>query len=113
MEKFKIGVNISDAEINNLDPILWAHESFELSEKYVYPGVEPNTALTDEYIANCRMVAERQIVKGGYRLANTLSSFRFNETMQADGSIKNKSYRQRRSLSYRLFAKFVEAMRYF
>lgn len=67
--------NISEEDANNLDVVKWAHEAFLISENVVYPTVEKNKELSQEYIDKAKAVAERQVVLGGHRLANLLKSF--------------------------------------
>jgi len=43
-----------------------------LAKAVVYPGVTENQMPSDEYIAVAQQTAERQIAKGGYRLADYL-----------------------------------------
>jgi hypothetical protein len=57
-----------------LDIKAWAKDTFEISKTTVYPTIQKNKMPTDEYIEKARTVAERQVVLGGYRLANLLQS---------------------------------------
>lgn len=112
MAKYPVGEGkpITPEQVAIQDPKEWAHESYVLSQTTVYPGVVEGQELSDEYIAKAKTVAERQVVLGGLRLAHTLKSFHLAEKM---GSGHIEPYSKRRSLSYRLFAKFVQAMNYF
>lgn len=112
MKRYPVGEGktITPEQVAIQDPKEWAHESFMLSQSTVYPGVIENQELSDEYIAKAKAVAERQVVLGGQRLAYTLKSFHLAEKM---GSGHIEPYYKRRSLSYRIFAKFVQAMNYF
>lgn len=57
-----------------MDVRVWAKEAFEYSKSTVYPTIEKNKMPSDEYVQNARAVTERQVVLGGYRLANMLKS---------------------------------------
>ena len=72
MDKYEI----SDADANQLDVKVWAHEAFEFSKSDVYPHIEKNKMPSNEYIENARAIAERQVVLGGHRLANMLKSLK-------------------------------------
>jgi len=48
----------------------WDDESFEISQHYVYTGITENTVPSDAYLEQGVAIAEQQIVKAGYRLAN-------------------------------------------
>lgn len=50
----------------------WHKETYKLSVDFVYKNIKENEVPSDEYIQNGIKVAERQIAKGGYRLADLL-----------------------------------------
>ena len=52
----------------------WDNESFEISKTFVYEGITENTLPSDAYLANGKIIAEKQLVKAGYRIALTLES---------------------------------------
>lgn len=66
--------DITEKEATNVDVYDWAKDTFEISKTTVYPSIVKNKMPTDEYIEKARSVAERQVVLGGYRLANLLQS---------------------------------------
>lgn len=41
---------LTPAELNNLNPHVWADESFKIAESFVYAGVEEDEALSAAYI---------------------------------------------------------------
>jgi len=51
----------------------WAAESLQLAKSDVYPEAHENQPLTDDYITCAVATCERQIAKGGYRLARLLT----------------------------------------
>jgi len=79
---------IDPSEANNLDSRVWAQESFMISKSTVYPYVQPNQALSDDYIQQAKTAAERQVVLGGHRLANLLKSFK----LHGHEDVVEKSY---------------------
>ena len=61
-----------------MDPVEWARESHRLGCLSAYPpGFEPSdhhvVALTGDFAAKSRAIAERQIALAGYRLARALN----------------------------------------
>ena len=54
---------------------LWDDEALEISETFVYAGITENTLPSAAYLADGKILAEKQLVKGGYRLALQLESF--------------------------------------
>jgi hypothetical protein len=53
----------------------WDDESLEIAESFVYTGITENTLPSDAYLKAGIDIAERQIVKGGYRLALLLETW--------------------------------------
>lgn len=66
--------DIEDADAKNLDPKVWAQESFDISKNQVYTAKE-GEALSDAYRKEARSTAEKRIVLAGHRLANLIQSF--------------------------------------
>ena len=60
-------------EANDLKPMDWAHESFELSKTVVY-DLKEGTKPSDAYVKKAQEVSGRRIALAGYRLANLLNS---------------------------------------
>jgi hypothetical protein len=50
----------------------WADEGYQLATSVVY-NITQNTLPSDEYVSKAREVVHRQLAKGGYRLALTLT----------------------------------------
>lgn len=65
---------ITSAEEANMNSMSWGQESFEISKDFVYKTVKEHEALSDDYVSKGRVIAERQIVLAGHRLANLLKS---------------------------------------
>jgi len=65
-------------DTTNLDPNVWAKESFDISASFVYAGITEQDPLPDAYVAQAKEIAEKQIVTAGYRLANLMMSFGHN-----------------------------------
>lgn len=63
--------SVTDVDAKNLDPKVWAHESYEISKDLVYTAKE-NEALSDDYRKEARTTAEKRIVLAGHRLANLI-----------------------------------------
>jgi hypothetical protein len=51
----------------------WNEESLAIAKNTVYKNINEGDLPSDTYIAAGKLVAERQIAKAGYRLANLLS----------------------------------------
>jgi len=70
-------------DVTTLSPTLWAQESFEISESFVYAEItgHEGEALPQDYIVDGKKIAETQIVKAGYRLANLMKSLKFAQAM--------------------------------
>jgi hypothetical protein len=66
--------DITDEEASQIDVKVWAQEAFNYSMTSVYPTIEKNKMPTDDYVEQCRTVAERQVVIGGHRLAKMIQS---------------------------------------
>lgn len=60
------------ADLSVTDWNQWAQGSFKLAEEYVYKGITPGTTPSDSYIQRGIEVANKQIVLGGYRLADLI-----------------------------------------
>lgn len=67
---------LTDAESNEFDSTVWAAESLKISKEVVYVNDKENVALSADYIAKAKPIAEKRIVQAGTRLANLLSSFK-------------------------------------
>lgn len=61
-----------DARLQVRDAAIWAKESYGLAKDVVYPGVGPEQALSTEYIARSRQVAQDRMALAGYRLADLI-----------------------------------------
>jgi hypothetical protein len=59
-------------DIHKLYPT-WNEESLAIAKDAVYNNINEGDLPSDSYIAAGKIVAERQIAKAGYRLANLLS----------------------------------------
>jgi hypothetical protein len=57
----------------DLDPVVWANESFAIVERQVYRGITPGATLGDDYVAATREVVVRRVVQAGYRLGLLLN----------------------------------------
>ena len=65
------------ADVTNLDPHVWAAESYKITQEFVYLGIQEGVALPSDYVAKGVVYAEKQIVTAGYRLANLLKTLQF------------------------------------
>lgn len=61
-------------DTTNLDPNVWARESFEIASTFIYNGIQEDGVVPDAYVQQAKTLAEKQIVTAGYRLANLLMS---------------------------------------
>jgi len=73
-------------DVTTMSPTFWANESFEIAENFVYKTIShhENEALPAEYIEEGNTLAEKQIVKAGYRLANLMKSLNFAQEMPVE-----------------------------
>ena len=53
-----------------IDPVVWAQESFKIAQDIVYPHVQRSNRVDEYYSKLTCNTLRRQVVKGGYRLAN-------------------------------------------
>ena len=59
-------------DVDSLDPLVWAKDSYEIASTFLYKNIKESTALTSSYVNDGAAIAESQIVKGGTRLANLM-----------------------------------------
>ncbi len=60
-------------EWQELDPAVWAQESFHLATSVVYVGISEGRAPSEVYQVKSRLVARRRIALAGYRLGALLT----------------------------------------
>ena len=65
--------------INDLNPVHWANEAYEISEAFVYDGIRENVKVSQKYVESGKKLAEKQIVIAGNRLANLLKSLNLSD----------------------------------
>lgn len=70
VEKYPLTTKGSD--LASLNPHVWAYDSFEISRDFLYLDIKENEDLSQDYIDKARALAEKQVVRGGYRLAHLL-----------------------------------------
>lgn len=66
--------SFTDAQINSLDPHEWTIESYNAAVEKVYPYLETNKKLNQEYTNEMFNLCRQRVALGGYRLANTIIS---------------------------------------
>merc|ERR1719183_256154 len=76
---------ISDDVATNLDPMVWAADSFKISKDFVYT-IEENQLPSDDYVKTGKALAEKQIAIAGHRLANLLMSLKLENTLEKEQS---------------------------
>jgi hypothetical protein len=64
-----------------LDGRIWADESNQIAEKYVYNGITSGSTPSNEYIVRGRNVINEQLAVAGYRLADLILSLRHNPNL--------------------------------
>jgi len=67
---------IDSKTANEIDPKVWANDSFKISQEIVYKGIHENEKLSDDYIKKAEELAQKQVVIGGYRLASMIKSLK-------------------------------------
>lgn len=55
------------------DPKVWGVESYEFAVHNIYAFTQKTKQITEEYQSEMRIAMQRQIVLGGYRLAETIA----------------------------------------
>jgi hypothetical protein len=65
---------ISSISEINAKYTIWDDEALAIAESFVYEGITENTIPSDAYLQAGVLIAEKQIVKAGYRIALTLES---------------------------------------
>ena len=69
----------SSIEELDADYTQWSFEGHEISKNYVYPDIEEGGVASDEYTERGQEISDKQVVKGGYRLAKVLIDIWENE----------------------------------
>jgi len=65
-------ITTKGSDLSSLDPHVWAYDSFEIARDFLYTNVKEDYALSDDYVTLARSKAEKQIVRGGWRLAHLM-----------------------------------------
>jgi hypothetical protein len=64
---------VSDVkDLASIDPAVWAQDSFQAGETFVYKNIAESQPLPAEYVNEAQKIAQKQIVIGGFRLAHIL-----------------------------------------
>lgn len=72
-----------DADVaSNIDVNQWAMDSYNISASFLYEGVEPNQALSKDYVKKAVEIAEKQVVIGGNRLASLLKTLNMEQWLE-------------------------------
>jgi len=45
--------------INDLNPVHWANEAYEISEAFVYDGIRENVKVSQKYVESGKKLAEK------------------------------------------------------
>lgn len=70
----------------NLDWDMWSHDSFDIAIT-LYDGITENEAASQDYLDNGKVIAESQIVLGGFRLAYALNYIFGDEEEEFTGTL--------------------------
>jgi len=65
--------------LDSLNPMVWAHESYEIASTFVYEGIKEDEKLPQSYLDKALPVAEKRIATGGYRLAHLIKYLDLNK----------------------------------
>ncbi len=57
----------------DLKPVDWMNESVEAAKTYVYPGIVPHQAPSEQYLEQGKKICEQRLALAGYRLAGLLN----------------------------------------
>jgi hypothetical protein len=66
------------ARVSILDERVWAEESNQIAQDYVYNGITPNSTPSEEYLKRGRAIIDEQLAVAGYRLADVMLTLRHN-----------------------------------
>jgi len=68
-------INYPESSFSDLgnDYTKWHSEGLKIAEEIVYKNINEGELPSDDYIALGKIIAERQVAKAGYRLANLLT----------------------------------------
>jgi hypothetical protein len=66
------------ARVSILDERVWAEESNQIAQDYVYNGITPNSTPSEEYLKRGRTMIDEQLAVAGYRLADVMLTLRHN-----------------------------------
>ena len=58
----------------NLDPTVWAKESFRIAQNTTYPPMFSSNEITPEYQATTIKACRKRVTLAGYRMANLIKS---------------------------------------
>jgi hypothetical protein len=70
---------IDEKVATELDPAVWADDSFAISSTFLYKDIEEGEKLSADYVASGKALAQKQVVIGGHRLANQLKSLKLDQ----------------------------------
>ena len=70
-------------DVTSFDPDMWAQESLEITEEFVYKGIKENEELPEDYQVKARAKAEKRLVQAGHRLASALMQLNLSGTEEA------------------------------
>jgi hypothetical protein len=65
---------IDSSVAEELDPNVWADDSYKISSEVVYSDISEGEKLSEAYVNKAKIIAQKQVVIGGNRLANQLKS---------------------------------------
>jgi len=72
----RLAQNITDAERalwSSDDPVSWANESYQISVRIIYGGLQHQGTLPDSYEAQALPIVNQQLERAGVRLAKLLN----------------------------------------
>jgi hypothetical protein len=64
------------ARVSILDERIWADESNQIAQDYVYNGITPDSTPSEEYLKRGRTMIDEQLAVAGYRLADLMLTLR-------------------------------------
>ncbi|TNV78426.1 hypothetical protein FGO68_gene16199 [Halteria grandinella] len=95
----------------NLDPNMWADESFQIVKEEIYSdffdGEDSVFSPSQDYIDRSKLIAERQIAKAGYRLAQVLSNI-WSSHQNKSSPLDSESHQDLTHESSKISPKFLQ-----
>lgn len=72
--RYQNSYDIAKEVAEDIDIFSWAKDDFNIATDFLYAGIKQNEKLPQAYLDEARILAEKQVLIGGLRLASLLKS---------------------------------------